>query len=77
MTAPWGPALDAEIAYRHDQVRTQFGVRRQAWFRTPVRSGPRRHRGREGSEARRSELSFPLGGDRRVTPGPVGSAGAA
>jgi hypothetical protein len=25
MTAPWGPGLDAEIAYRHEQVRAQFG----------------------------------------------------
>jgi len=27
MTAYWGPALDAEIAYRHEQVRHQFGRR--------------------------------------------------
>jgi hypothetical protein len=27
MTAYWGPGLDAEIAYRHEQVRAQFGRR--------------------------------------------------
>lgn len=27
MTASWGPGLDAEIAYRHEQVRAQFGRR--------------------------------------------------
>ena len=32
MTAPWGPALDAEVAYRHDQLRGQFGRRRHHWF---------------------------------------------
>ena len=29
MTAPWGPALDAELAYRHEQIRAQFGGRRR------------------------------------------------
>lgn len=27
MTAFWGPAFDAEVAYRHEQVRAQFGRR--------------------------------------------------
>ena len=35
MTAPWGPGLDAEIAYRHEQVRAQFG-RRHAVVATDV-----------------------------------------
>ena len=29
MTAPWGPALDAELAYRHEQIRAHFGGRRR------------------------------------------------
>lgn len=33
MTAPWGPGLDAEVAYRQEQVRAQFGHRRHHWFR--------------------------------------------
>ncbi|WP_420122593.1 hypothetical protein [Nakamurella sp.] len=33
MTASWGPAMDAEIAYRHAQVRAQVGHRRRGWFR--------------------------------------------
>jgi hypothetical protein len=24
MSIPWGPALDAEVAYRHQQARTTF-----------------------------------------------------
>lgn len=37
MTAPWGPALDAEVAYRQEQVRTGAGRSRRGWFR---RSAP-------------------------------------
>lgn len=33
MSAPWGPALDAEVAYRQEQVRSQFGRRNRRWFR--------------------------------------------
>lgn len=32
MSAYWGPALDAEVAYRQEQVRAQFG-RRLRWGR--------------------------------------------
>lgn len=30
MTAYWGPAFDAEIAYRHEQVRRQFAGGRRS-----------------------------------------------
>lgn len=33
MTASWGPAFDAEVAYRHEQVRAQFSRPRRRWFR--------------------------------------------
>lgn len=39
MTAPWGPGLDAEVAYRQEQIRTQIARRsRRTWFRRPARA---------------------------------------
>lgn len=38
MTASWGPAFDAEVAYRHEQVRAHFG--RRSWRRWFRRSAP-------------------------------------
>ena len=46
MTAPWGPALDAELAYRHEQIRAHFGGRRRrrlnrsAWATQPTAVAP-------------------------------------
>ncbi|WP_395726054.1 hypothetical protein [Nakamurella sp.] len=42
MTAPWGPGLDAEVAYRQEQVRSQFRRRNRRWFRrtAPAASPP-------------------------------------
>lgn len=43
MTASWGPAMEAEVAYRHAQIRAQMGHRRRGWFRrthTSTRTAP-------------------------------------
>jgi len=50
MTANWGPGFDAEIAYRHEQIRASFGRRRRSGRRrwsisnkaAAVREQPRR-----------------------------------
>jgi hypothetical protein len=36
MTSPWGPAFDAEISYRHEQVRRDFRPRKWWQWRRPV-----------------------------------------
>lgn len=35
MSSPWGPALDAELAYRHQQARNDFR-RGWTWRRKPA-----------------------------------------
>lgn len=40
MTASWGPAMDAEVAYRQAQVRAQVHHHRRSWFRR-TRTGTR------------------------------------
>lgn len=46
MSIAWGPALDAEVQYRHQQVRSDFfreNPRTRSWHRAPARpvSAPR------------------------------------
>ena len=36
MSIPWGPALDAELAYRHEQARHDF--RPWSWLRKPAKN---------------------------------------
>ena len=38
MSIPWGPALDAEVAYRHQQARNDF--HRWSWRRKPAHHHP-------------------------------------
>ena len=38
MSIPWGPALDAEVAYRHQQARNTFHG--WSWHRKPAHRHP-------------------------------------
>jgi hypothetical protein len=78
MTAPWGPALDAEVAYRREQVRAGVGRRKRGWFRrtAPV-TGPSPAIAAPGPaiplRRERADASAPAasgGASRRVQPQP-------
>lgn len=51
MTATWGPAYDAEIAYRHEQVRAGFAHRRPSAGHRPIRMFAGRLFNRRSAEA--------------------------
>ncbi len=52
MSIPWGPALDAEVAYRHQQVRNDF----HRWSR---RREPALHVSAQQAETRATAQHIP------------------
>ena len=63
MSIAWGPALDAEVAYRHQQVRSDFfRPATRSWHRAPARpvSAPQFRLGRSPPVGSSTRPSTPL-----------------
>jgi hypothetical protein len=57
MSSPWGPALDAELAYRHQQARNDF--RGWTWRRKQAPHASAQHVAAEAATHHRPAQQFP------------------